>query len=268
MQKMLAVTIAAALALPVAREASEITIVDFKGTDPATTHTWHAMNDPVMGGQSYSTVTVENSVLNFTGLCAIVPSLQAPGFITAVNSDSKPFSDVSSCEGLKITAQSFNDYSGFRVSFGNAHPKGGKFFAYGYKANFQPTVGLVGSVMVPFHNFTDFWDDSTGGEPRAPPARVPPHTRYAADAFDRLPRRPHPHLRRRARVLPGRQDTDGHEDDVHLGRGQGGRSPPRGRLGQRLRLHRQGRRELKLAPARLPPSASRRATAEQSDAGD
>ena len=128
-----------------------------------------------------------------------MPSLQAPGFITAVNSDRKRWNDVSSCTGIKITAKSDTKYDGFRVSFGSAHPRGGKFFAvcsalhrtlrillqslpqmsnlrsspntvcacsfclqYGYKANFMPSVGSIGSVKVPFRNFTDFWDDATG----------------------------------------------------------------------------------------------------------
>ena len=107
----------------------EVPLVDFKGSDPKLTHTWKPNNDPVMGGQSYSTVVVQNEVLNFTGKCAIVPSLQAPGFITAVNSDKAPWVDVSGCEGLKITSKSTIPYSGFRISFGNAHPIGGKFFA-------------------------------------------------------------------------------------------------------------------------------------------
>jgi len=109
----------------------EVPLVDFKGSDPKLTHTWKPNNDPVMGGQSYSTVVVQNEVLNFTGKCAIVPSLQAPGFITAVNSDKAPWVDVSGCEGLKITSKSTIPYSGFRISFGNAHPIGGKFFASG-----------------------------------------------------------------------------------------------------------------------------------------
>ena len=147
---------------------SEIALVDFTGEDPTTTFQWRAQNDPVMGGQSYSTVTVEHGLLNFTGRCAIVPSLQAPGFITAVSgnqraSEADPtFNDVSSCEGLKINAKSVNAYGGFRVSFGHAHPIGGKFFAYGYKAHFSPTVGSYGDITVPFKNFTDFWDDATG----------------------------------------------------------------------------------------------------------
>jgi len=139
----------------------DIPLVDFKGTDPATTHTWIPNNDPVMGGQSYSAVKVDNAVLNFTGKCAIVPSLQAPGFITAINSDKTDWVDVSSCEGLTITSKSYIDYTGFRISFGHAHPVGGKFFAYGYKANWQPSSSM-GAVSIPFTNFTDFWDDATG----------------------------------------------------------------------------------------------------------
>ena len=38
----------------------------------------------------------------------------------------------------------------------------GKFFAQGYKANLYPTVGSMGTVSIPFTNFTDFWDDGTG----------------------------------------------------------------------------------------------------------
>jgi hypothetical protein len=115
-----------------------------------------------MGGQSYSTVAVQNNVLNFTGACKIVPSLKAPGFITAVNSDHDAFADVSSCEGLKVIHQSDNDYAGFRVSFGHTKPPGGKFFSYGFKSHFTPNVGFFGAALMPFGNFSDFWDDSTG----------------------------------------------------------------------------------------------------------
>lgn len=115
-----------------------------------------------MGGQSYSTVVVQNGILNFTGACKIVPSLQAPGFITAVNSDANPWVDVSTCQGLKIVHKSATNYAGFRVSFGHKHPIGGKFFAYGFKSHFSPSVGNYGDVLIPFKNFTDFWDDATG----------------------------------------------------------------------------------------------------------
>ena len=46
-------------------------------------HKWVEMNDPVMGGKSYSSVEIERGVAaKFTGYCAIVPSLNAPGFVT------------------------------------------------------------------------------------------------------------------------------------------------------------------------------------------
>ena len=92
--------------------ADSILLVDFSGKDKAATFDWKANNDPVMGGQSHSTVKVENGHLNFTGTCAIVPSLKAPGFITAVAGnqfdlgDAASWKDVSGCEGLTITANS------------------------------------------------------------------------------------------------------------------------------------------------------------------
>jgi len=162
---------------PLAQE-DEILLVDFKGQEKAVTHTWKANNDPVMGGQSYSSVSVEDGKLNFTGACKIVPSLKAPGFITAVNSDKNDWVDVSPCEGLQIMHKSATDYEGFRISFGHAHPIGGHFFAYGYKAHFLPSVGRFGAVQVPFKNFTDFWDDGTG----KPIHTCAEHASYCPDA--------------------------------------------------------------------------------------
>ena len=104
--------ILATIALATASAATEILVVDFKDTSKATTHKWATNNDPVMGGQSYSTVTIQNGLLNFTGSCKIVPSLKAPGFITVINTDEVPFVDVSSCEGIKFTHKSVNAYKG------------------------------------------------------------------------------------------------------------------------------------------------------------
>eukprot|EP00965_Chrysotila_dentata_P198826 6179041-Pleurochrysis_carterae.AAC.6 len=82
-----------------------------------------------MGGRSFGKVTVENNVLNFTGVCRIVPSLKAPGFITAQTSDFKSWPDVSGCKGITIKAKANSDYSGYRISFGRGHPIGGKLRA-------------------------------------------------------------------------------------------------------------------------------------------
>ena len=74
------------------------------------------------------------------------------------------FVDVSSCKGLTIVANDFsNGYSGYRISFGNGHAQHpGHNHAYGFKADFHPTVGSFGAVSIPFVNFTDYWDDATG----------------------------------------------------------------------------------------------------------
>lgn len=153
---------ATAGALGYAPGPDEIMLVNFDASAGKVDHEWRANNDPVMGGQSYSTVAVQNNVLNFTGACKIVPSLKAPGFITAVNYDHDPFVDVSSCEGIKLIHQSDNDYAGFRLSFGTAKAPGGQFFSRGYKANFSPNVGFFGAALLPFKSFTDDWSDSTG----------------------------------------------------------------------------------------------------------
>jgi len=151
--------------------ASDIPLVSFApDAAPSLTHKWSALNDPVMGGQSYSTVSVSDGILNFTGKCAIVPFLKAPGFITAATGrgfgpgkvSPETFVDVSSCKGITIIARDYsNGYSGYRISFGNAHVSG-THHAYGFKADLHPTVGSFGSVSIPFSSFTDFWDDATG----------------------------------------------------------------------------------------------------------
>ena len=65
--------VAAACAFSAAERpiAGEITLYDASASDPSATHKFHSMNDPVMGGQSYSTVGVANGVLNFTGSCKV-----------------------------------------------------------------------------------------------------------------------------------------------------------------------------------------------------
>merc|ERR1712232_1007343 len=63
---------------------------------------------------------------------------------------------------LVLNVKSASDYKGYRVSFSDAHYPGGKFFAYGYKSNFQAPVEQFGDVVLPFSGFSDHWDDATG----------------------------------------------------------------------------------------------------------
>ena len=51
--------------------------------------------------------------------------------------------------------------------FGKARAPHGKMFAFGYKANLEPvsleaTAEEWATIVIPFTNFTDFWDDATG----------------------------------------------------------------------------------------------------------
>lgn len=124
------------------------------------TQSWHQTDDPVMGGKSTGTFTVHDGVGSFVGEVVDVPFLKAPGFIKVAGSGGS-FSDVSSCTGVELTVRTNSSYAGYRFSFGNAKPPGGKFFAYGYKAHFT-APSTFGKVVIPFTNFSDYWDDATG----------------------------------------------------------------------------------------------------------
>merc|ERR1719428_420562 len=83
------------------------------------TNAWKTLNDPVMGGQSYSNLVIEDGIAKFTGKCAIVPSLQAPGFITMETGSSfieKParFPDISTCEAFSFELRTNTNYGGYR----------------------------------------------------------------------------------------------------------------------------------------------------------
>mmetsp|Transcript_11053 Transcript_11053/g.25967 ORF Transcript_11053/g.25967 Transcript_11053/m.25967 type:complete len:392 (-) Transcript_11053:44-1219(-) len=138
-----------------------IVLATFAGSGPAV-HSWREQNDPVMGGKSTGTFTVQGGLGIFDGEVVDVPFLKAPGFIKAQTVDSTPFPDISKCLAVDLTLQATGSYSGYRFSFGNAHAHGGKFFAYGYKSHFTPPVGSMGTVSIPIKNFTDYWDDATG----------------------------------------------------------------------------------------------------------
>lgn len=145
--------------------AGELPLATFDGADDATTRTWRQQNDPVMGGKSTGTFTVQDSVGTMEGTCAIIPSLNAPGFIKTSTTDSKKYPDVSNCAGLALTVRSTStpaQYPGYRVSFGNDKSGCGKFFARGFKANLAAPEGDFGTVKIPFTEFTKCWDDATG----------------------------------------------------------------------------------------------------------
>jgi uncharacterized surface protein with fasciclin (FAS1) repeats len=150
----------ALFALVSAVVAEDIPLATFDGAKD-TTLTWTQQNDPVMGGQSVGTFSVQDGAGVFDGTCKIVPFLSAPGFIKAETSKTT-LPDVSSCSGLALTVKSSNDYDGFRFSFGTKRSDCGKFFATGHKANFKAPKDKFATVQIPFTDFTDCWDDGTG----------------------------------------------------------------------------------------------------------
>lgn len=145
--------------------ARDIVLVTFDGA-VATTHTWRQMNDPVMGGRSSGTFSVQGGLGILDGEVVNVPFLKAPGFIKAQTSEgapwSKEFDDISSCKAIAITCKASSRYSGYRFTMGKTHAPEGKFFAYGYKSHFTPPVGHFDTVTIMLDDFTDYWDDATG----------------------------------------------------------------------------------------------------------
>jgi len=154
-----------------------ITIEDFsssKSSPPI--NTWRTMNDPVMGGRSKSSVTIEDGFASFKGTCAIVPFLHAPGFITMTTGahgifHKAPaiFPDVSNCKALKLTVRTNdvdNGYDGYYVSFGTDRVPGGHH-AQGYKTHLEKDKiqfqgEKFGDIVLPFSDFSSNWSDSTG----------------------------------------------------------------------------------------------------------
>jgi len=126
---------------------------------------WATQNDPVMGGESYSSVEVIESdgTAYFTGEVKDVPFLGVPGYIKTQSSGMAPYPDVSCCDSLKLTVMGMEEYGGYRVSFGTKRAKTG-FFATGFKGNFDAPIGEYGDVVIPFDMFSVEWDEATGDQ--------------------------------------------------------------------------------------------------------
>jgi len=151
------------LCLLVASVAADIDIATFDGATSSVT--WIEQNDPVMGGGSFGTTTIDtdNKVLVLNGTVVNVPRLGAPGFIKSMGKGT--FSDVSTCKSIVLNLNSKTSYKGYTVTLGsptNAHLASKPFYQYGYKVNFEAPVGTFGDVVLPFNSFTLDWDDATG----------------------------------------------------------------------------------------------------------
>merc|ERR1712032_406066 len=129
---------------------------------------WLVQNDPVMGGASFSSLTMmeDEGTAFFTGEVKNIPFLGLPGFIQMEARGGKgTHPDVSCCDSLKLTLMGMEEYTGYRVSFGTKRSKRG-FFAQGFKADFDlpSPAGEYGEVTIPFNMFSVEWDEATGDQ--------------------------------------------------------------------------------------------------------
>mmetsp|Transcript_11591 Transcript_11591/g.16243 ORF Transcript_11591/g.16243 Transcript_11591/m.16243 type:complete len:232 (-) Transcript_11591:102-797(-) len=143
---------------------NEVTLVSFD--DPSNLPIWKEMNDPVMGGKSTGTFTVQDGMGLFEGEVVNVPFLHAPGFIQAsTTSASGNFPNLNHCSSLAITCRGSTDYSGYKVSFGNQRgPLKCSFYSRGYKAplNVTSNGNDFERIVIPFNEFSNCNSDGTG----------------------------------------------------------------------------------------------------------
>jgi len=153
---------------PQPRASLVVPLATFDGTPTA--RSWRVTNDPVMGGRSSSHFTTNDGAGRFTGTCAIVPFLRAPGFCkaTAVGA----FADASAHAGgaLLLSLRTRTPgYAGFKVAFSAERmPSARGAFRHGspsFKADFRAPAAAAGAwatVRVPFSSFSVDWSEFTG----------------------------------------------------------------------------------------------------------
>lgn len=163
-----------ATALLLSKVFADELLVTFDGAS-GTTFTFVEMNDPVMGGQSTGTWTVntDEAVGIMDGEVVDVPSLSAPGFIKSAADGN--FKDVSAyIDGdLILSVRSTTpEYKGFRVTLaaGTSSPAyscaGGSSIPFSggcYKAKFSvPSYDGFQDLRIPLNQFSDHWSPATG----------------------------------------------------------------------------------------------------------
>jgi len=141
-----------------------IKLASFDGAKD-TTYTWKDMNDPVMGGVSKATFTLDkpSGTALFKGLTAIVPSLKAPGFCNAETTDGylTRFANVQGASHMSLKVKHTGPvFKGYKISFA-ANTLDPQFDSY--KAPFEiKSPGVWEIVHVPFTDFSKDWSSYTG----------------------------------------------------------------------------------------------------------
>merc|ERR1712123_536825 len=124
-----------------------------------TTFKFVELNDPVMGGKSTGTWSLDaaGKFGVFDGEVKDVPSLKAPGFIKAAGSGTFP--DVSSALGGDLVLTVRSSTPSYACGAGGSLP-----FSRGcFKSKFSVPAGEGWStVRVPINSFSDKWSPATG----------------------------------------------------------------------------------------------------------
>lgn len=152
-----------------ASAAPDVILATFDGVDKATTFNWVVKNDPVMGGASTSNCSINNSSLVFSGTCAVVKYLKAPGFASVHTSAGQVFNRAGSAVNGTIDLMlrsSTPTYTGFKVGWSAKGIPIKPQYGHGdgsFKASLQlKNISDWQLVQIPTRNFSDDWSPFTG----------------------------------------------------------------------------------------------------------
>jgi len=154
-----------ATASPSLKDQAEIRLATFDGVEE-TSLSWKLLLDPVMGGASTGQFSpTDDNTAKFTGTCAIVKSLNAPGF-AKIEGTGRTLVDVTGSDSLLLRLRSATpQYQGFKLAFGAPGIPSPIIFqkSGAYKTEFFLTdTQDWQTVEVPLANFSRDTSDYTG----------------------------------------------------------------------------------------------------------
>lgn len=146
-----------------ARTAGDMAIITFDGAK-STTYPWEAVNDPVMGGQSNSTITIDqkDGLGMWNGEVKIVPFLKAPGFCTMQSPGLRKKADFPSVQGFNgvvVTARVLkSELKSFQINFRtNGAVHGEKEGQYSAPFSIESNSDAFIERFVPWTDFECNW---------------------------------------------------------------------------------------------------------------
>jgi len=172
-------SLVACLAAPTSTPGINISLLTFDGT-PGSSFRFVQLNDPVMGGRSHGSWSVNSSAGGFgvmDGEVVTIPSLNVPGFIKAAADGAFRDASAAASGSLELLVRSSTpEYAGFRVAVASGTLAPSYACAGGgsvplsrgcYKAKFSvPAASGWVRVSIPFAAFSDLWSPATGEHTR------------------------------------------------------------------------------------------------------